>query len=112
MVVGAVYRPPSVPAFATDDLHDQLLHLHSLGNSIFVLGDMNLDLLCPEKPGVRYYMQLVEDVNLKQIVPVPTRPSQTMDVSPGKLIDHSLIPEADSVTTSVVVPNMLQCLTV
>ena len=49
MVVGAVYRPPSVPAAATDDLHDQLLHLHSLGKSIFVLGDMNLDLLCPEK---------------------------------------------------------------
>ena len=105
VVVGAVYRPPSVPAAATDDLHDQLLHLHSLGKSIFVLGDMNLDLLCPEKPGVRYYMQLLDDLNLKQIVPVPTRPSQTMEASPGTLIDHISIPAADSVTTAVVVPN-------
>ena len=50
-------------------------------------------------------MQLLDDLNLKQIVPVPTRPSQTMEASPGTLIDHILIPAADSVTTAVVVPN-------
>ena len=104
VVAGAVYRPTSVPAAATDDLHDQMLHLHSLGKSIFVLGDMNLD-LCPEKSGVRYYMQLLDDLNLKQIVSVPTRPSQVVEASPGTFIDHILVPAADNVTSAVVVPN-------
>ena len=40
-VIGAVYRPPAAPAAATDDLHEQLLHLHSSGRNAFVLGDMN-----------------------------------------------------------------------
>ena len=105
MVVGAVYRPPAASAAATDDLHDQLLHLHSLGRNMFVLGDMNLDLLCPEKPGVEYYKQMTHDIGLKQIVTQPTRPSQTERGSSGTLIDHILVPATEKTSIAIVIPN-------
>ena len=105
VVVGAIYRPPAAPAAATDDLHDQVLHLQALGKKCFVLGDMNLDWLCPDKPGMKYYMQLLDGLSLKQIVTLPTRPSQIEQDSPGTLIDHVLVRAEDNVTKVTVVPN-------
>ena len=105
VVIGAVYRPPAAPADATEDLHSQLLHLQSLGKNVYVLGDMNIDWLRPEKHNAKNYIQLLDDLSMKQIVTLPTRPSQTEQNSRGTLIDHILVPAADNVTTATVLPN-------
>ena len=105
VVVGAVYRPPAAPAAATEDLHDQLVHLHARGRDVIVLGDMNLDFLTPDVPGLRFYAQMLQDMSMKQIVSCVTRPNTAANrTSSGSLIDHVIVPATDDVTTTEVIP--------
>ena len=63
--VGVVYRPPSSSVTdAVDELHDQLQSVVSLGKPVFCLGDININLLRADGPGVRRYQSVLSDLNL------------------------------------------------
>ena len=63
---------------------------------MYLLGDLNFDVLSPQKPGVSHYLQMLNDVHLKQVVSDPTHG--------GSLLDHIIIPESDKNVTARVVP--------
>ena len=74
---------------------------HAIGNGkpVYLLGDFNLDLLQPARPEVRRYIQIIHDLNMKQLVTDPTRPES------GTLIDHVVVRSTDDVTAVRVIPN-------
>ena len=82
-----------------DDMQDQLAHVNGTGKPLYLLGDLNFDLLQPTKPEVRRYTQTLQDLNLKQLVTEATRPES------GSLIDHAIVRSSDDVTTARVVPS-------
>ena len=66
---------------------------------------MNIDLQTPDTPHARFYAQMLKDMGLKQIVSSVTRPNTASDrTSPGSVIDHVIVPAADDVTTTEVIP--------
>ncbi|KAF0292942.1 hypothetical protein FJT64_009140 [Amphibalanus amphitrite] len=74
-VVGAVYRPPDAPAASLADLRGQLEDVISLNKPLFLLGDLNLDILHLDKPGVRHYVTMLHDLGLHQLIQQPTHPA-------------------------------------
>ena len=98
VVVGVAYRPPrgAVQPYL-DDLRDQLAHILISGHSAYLLGDLNFDLLRPEKPGVASYQQLLADLHCRQLVTDSTHRD-------GSLLDHIIVPETDEMATARVVP--------
>ena len=97
-VIGVAYRPPrGAVTPQLDDLRDQLAHLLGKGGQVYLLGDMNLDVLSPRKPGVSNYMQMLSDMHLKQIVIEPTHRE-------GSTLDHIVVPETDQGVPVRVVP--------
>ena len=96
--MGVVYRAPSIPvSSAVGDLYDQLLAALSYGKPTFCLGDTNINLLRPDGPGVRQYSSALHELDLLQLVKVPTHlePSQS-------LIDHIItnVPNLDATVLS------------
>ena len=99
VVIGIMYRPPSAPVTAVlDDLQSQLAHVCGTDKPLYVLGDVNFDWLRLAELDVRRYSQVLEDVNVKQLVSVPTRPAS------GTALDHVIVRASDAVTTATVVP--------
>ncbi|XP_043214665.1 uncharacterized protein LOC122378022 [Amphibalanus amphitrite] len=99
VVIGIMYRPPSAPVTAVlDDLQSQLAHVCGTDKPLYVLGDVNFDWLRLAELDVRRYSQVLEDVNVKQLVSVPTRPVS------GTALDHVIVRASDAVTTATVVP--------
>ena len=83
-VVGVIYRPPDAPpADSLADLRDQLEDIISLNKPLFLLGDLNLDMLNADKPGVQQYVTMLHDMGLDQLIRQPTHPAAT-----PTLIDH------------------------
>ena len=97
--VGVVYRPPSSPAVgAVDDLHDQLRAARGYGNPVFCLGDLNINLLRPDGPGVRQYQAALHELDLVQLVTEPTHLEPTRSI-----IDH-IITDITELTATVLPP--------
>ena len=72
--LGAIYRPPSSAiSAALDYLQEQLLCVLETGRPLYVLGDTNFDLLKPIAPDAQRYMQILDELSLKQMVTDPTR---------------------------------------
>ena len=83
-VIGAAYRPPD--GRTTEDLEalrHQLLEAISTGGRVYLLGDMNIDLLKPTRPDTVHYITLLADLSLTQLISEPTHPGHT-----PSLIDH------------------------
>ena len=98
VVIGVAYRPPrGAVTPQLDDLRDQLAHLLGQDRTVYLLGDLNFDILSPQKPHVAAYSQMLNDVHLKQIVRDPTHRE-------GSLLDHIVIPETDTDATARVMP--------
>ena len=94
-----LYRPPSSPvAGAVDDLHDQLRAARGYGKPVFCLGDININLLRPDGPGVRQYRAALHELDLVQLVTEPTHLEPTRS-----LIDH-IITDVPDLTAAVVAP--------
>ena len=64
-----------------------VLDVPTAGSSLETLwlGDLNWDVLQPSKPGVRQYLDLLQDLSLSQLVMTPTRSAPN---SPPSLLDH------------------------
>ena len=100
IVVGVAYRPPSGPtAPAIDCLHQQLTHVLARARPTYLLGDVNIDVSQPTKPGVTSYMQHLSDLSLRQLITEPTRPGPT-----PSLIDHLITNRPDLTTSARVTP--------
>ena len=83
-VLGATYRPPGEPVTPDiDALRQQLLEVSRLDKPVFLLGDLNLDLMRPEKSQVSQYICMLQELNFIQLIRDPTRPGTT-----PSLIDH------------------------
>ena len=64
----------------------------------YYYGDVNYDLLQPNKAEVKRYTQVLQDLNLKQLMVDVTRPES------GSLIDHAVVRSSDDTTAVRVVP--------
>ena len=87
IIICVIYRPPDCPLNCIqDDLGQNYVRALSMNKPIFILGDMNCNLLkdCPEK---RAITDLCNDLNLKQIIKEPTRITDTSQ----SLIDVILV---------------------
>ncbi|KAF0302694.1 hypothetical protein FJT64_025209 [Amphibalanus amphitrite] len=99
-VVGVVYRPPKAPISpALDDLHQQLTSLLARQHPLYVLGDVNIDLLQPSAAGYQRYLTLLEDLSIRQLITTPTRTTATTST----LIDHVLTSRPDLTNNARVV---------
>jgi hypothetical protein len=77
MIICLTYRPPDCPLNCIqDDFRQNHVRALSMNKPIFILGDLNCDLLkdCPEK---RAITELCNDLDLKRIVKEPTRITDT-----------------------------------
>ena len=73
ILVCATYKPPECPIISfTDDFSDNYMKALSFGKDVFILGDLNCNLLknCPEGNALN---DLCATLNLKQLVTSPTR---------------------------------------
>ncbi|KAF0290688.1 hypothetical protein FJT64_011126 [Amphibalanus amphitrite] len=68
------------------------------GTPVYLLGDVNIDLLRPEKPDTVQYSALLTELSLKQLVQQPTHPGDR-----PSLIDHALTNQDDSRATASVI---------
>ena len=87
IIICATYRPPDCPLNCIqDDFRQNYVRALSMNKPIFILGDLNCNLLkdCPEK---RAITELCNDLNLKQIIKEPTRITDTSQ----SLIDVILV---------------------
>ena len=76
-------------------LQTQLKEIMKTDRPVFLLGDINFDLLCPTKRGVKKYISMLDVWGLKQVVKDPTRS--------GSLLDHVVVRATTSVTNVRVV---------
>ena len=87
MIICVTYRPPDCPLNCIqDDFRQNYVRALSMNEPIFILGDLNCNLLkdCPEK---RAITDLCNDLNLKKIIKEPTRTTDTSQ----SLIDVILV---------------------
>ena len=99
-IVGVVYRPPKTPITPVlDDLHHQLTSLLARQHPLYVLGDVNIDLLRPTSPGYQQYQTLLEDLSLQQLIETPTGTTSTTST----LIDHVLTSRSELTSNARVV---------
>ena len=85
-VLGVAYRPPDSPAAAdVDELRQQLLEVSASGKPIYLLGDINMDLMRPDKPHVTLYSSMIDELGFNQLIRDPTHPGAT-----PSLLDHVL----------------------
>ncbi|CAB3996914.1 Hypothetical predicted protein [Paramuricea clavata] len=87
IIICVTYRPQDCPLNCIqDDFRQNYVRALSMNKPIFILGDLNCNLLkdCPEK---RAITELCNDLNLKQIIKEPTRIRDTSQ----SLIDVILV---------------------
>lgn len=100
IAVGVVYKPP---AFNTElflnELEDTLILLTPSVKNIVITGDFNINLLNMQNAVVDNFYSVLETFNLKQIVDVPTRVTETSE----SLIDLIIVSmEEDIVEKDVI----------
>lgn len=87
-VVGGVYKPPTVNyKYFIDELENSLVSLLPISDSVYCLGDFNIDCLNLTSPSTDYFLQFLDSVGLKQIIEQPTRLTRTS----ATLIDLILV---------------------
>ena len=86
LTICVAYRPPSSRvAPVMNDFRHQLTHVLCREHPIYVLGDLNWDVLQPSKPGVQQYLDLLHNLSLSQLITTPTRSAPS---APPSLLDH------------------------
>ena len=104
--VGVVYRPPDSPVTSSlEHLQEQLKAARCHGRPVFLLGDINLNILDSAAPQIRRYHSMLSELGMTQLVnrpthlhPVPTAldhvltdqrdPAPDVDVLPDAISDH------------------------
>jgi hypothetical protein len=103
LLLGVMYRSNRMQDFQTwiDKSENIISHLCSVWDWLLVItGNFNIDLLRPDLPQVRQYMDMLETLNLQQHVEQPTRAT----ASSKTLIDHIISNLPNRVTHTCVLP--------
>ena len=100
-IVCTVYRPPD-PALNCfeDDLGETVISALSLNKDIYILGDLNCNVLDAGDQGGRTFLNFCTAYNLTQVINEPTRITQ----SSKSLIDIILVSNKNVVEESKVLP--------
>ena len=111
----ATYKPPECPTTGfTDDFSDNYMKALSFGKDVFILGDLNCNLLknCPEGNTLN---DLCATLNLKQLVILPTRVMEhssslieVMKVMETHISDHFLIYSVLNLNSPKALPNYIK----
>ena len=99
--LGVLYRPPntSVPSFL-EDVHHQLTYLLTKRQPVYIMGDINLDLLKPTATEVQQYCTLLRELSIEQLITSPTLTT----AATATLIDHVLTTRPDLTADPLVIP--------
>ena len=102
LLLGTIYRSEAILSYSAwlDNFNGILSDLSIEWDGILILtGDINVDLLRPEKSEIRKYKEILDSLNLEQLVIKPTRPTHDS----ATLIDH-IITNMKQVTHTDVLP--------
>ena len=69
----SVYRPPSTPYCKLSVLEDFITHLYPQVDSLYILGDLNCNQLCPDEAETKYLKSILDSFDLAQLIKEPTR---------------------------------------
>ena len=95
------YRPPDVPVTCFDnDLTPSLIAASLLNKPIYILADLNCNLLIPENPDSKALLDFSRMYNLSQMVQSPTRVTDSTE----SLIDVILSSNEQQVQETIVKP--------
>lgn len=68
-VVGVCYRPPQTNfKYFVDELEESISICMQHEQQIYCLGDFNIDLLKVDSPEARYFLSMIESVNMHQVI--------------------------------------------
>ena len=74
IIISTVYRPPDAPTSCLDsDFAANFVYASSLNAPIYILGDLNCNLLKPEAPDCKVLGSFCSSYNLTQLTEEPTR---------------------------------------
>lgn len=97
LIVGVCYRPPQINAkLFVDALEESLSTSMQISDSIYCLGDLNIDLLQLDFPSTGYLLSMLEALNMQQVLKDPTRISSTS----ASMIDLILTSDPESILSS------------
>ena len=113
--VGVVYRPPDSPeASCLEHLQEQLRAARCHGRPVFLLGDVNWNVLDSTAPQIRRYHSMLNELSIAQLVnqpthlhPVPTALDHVLTDQQDPAPDVEVLPDAISDHQPVVVTAQL-----
>ena len=103
LLLGTIYRSEAILSYSAwlDNFNDILSDLSIEWDGMLILsGDINVDLLRPEKSETRKYKEILDSLNLEQLVTKPTRTTHHS----ATLIDHIITNMKQQVTHTDVLP--------
>ena len=101
-MLGTLYRPPKSPVTPVlNDLQGQLTSILVHHQPTYILGDLNLDVSQPATPGVKRYLEILDELSLTQLIKTPTRTTSTS----ATIIDHVIVSRQDLVSC----PRVISC---
>ena len=93
-LVRTAYRPPNTCLECFDsDFSNMLVSALSFNLPVYILGDLNCNLLCLQDPAAQALMKFCSFFNLSQVINCPTRITESTET----LIDIALVSNADLV---------------
>ena len=72
VMLGVVYRPPSLPISSLNALDNALFNLATNVDDVILLGDFNVNVLKPSTPGSLFLQNMCNTHDLEQIIDQPT----------------------------------------
>ena len=101
--IGVVYRPPDSPvAGSLEQLEEQLRAAQCTGKPVFLLGDINFNILDDVSSPVRRYLTMLHELNMTQLVNRPTH----LHPSPAAL-DHVITDQPDRAASTEVLSDAI-----
>ncbi|KAF0299165.1 hypothetical protein FJT64_003567 [Amphibalanus amphitrite] len=77
-IVGVIYRPPDGSVcHAVEELQEQLREVLLRNRPVFLLGDININVLNTQSADVRRYQAALAELNMTQLIDRPTHPLPT-----------------------------------
>ena len=99
IIISPVYRPPDTPKSCLDsDFAANFVYASSLNPPIYILGDLNCNLLKPEAPDCKVIGSFCSSYNLTQLIEEPTQVTEQTSL----LLDIILVSDIKQVRESFV----------
>ena len=101
--IGVAYRPPDRPvASSLEYLEEQLGAALCTNRPVYLLGDINLNVLDTDTSPVQRYLNIINELNMTQLVESPTH----LHPTPAAL-DHVITDRRDPTAEVVVLPDAI-----